>query len=80
MGQAANVIDRSGIVHTAYRDGMEQIAKLIPYLRQRKECANMYLNEDFKSDDMRKRSQDSLFEQIQHYNKAILIILGIEIE
>lgn len=70
-----NLIDRNKIVHAAYRDNLETIAQIIPYLRERHMAAKKYLNYTYLDQE---KAHDALFEHIQHCNKEIAAILGIK--
>jgi hypothetical protein len=70
--QALRGLSDDEIVCSAHRDGMETIAKIIPYLRERRESADRYIKGTYSEPTKR-----MLVEHIQHCNKAIGLILGI---
>jgi hypothetical protein len=75
MGQAIeNVINRSQIVHIAYRDNIDTIAQIIPYLRERHMAAKKYLTVPYEDQE---KAYEALFQHIQSCNKSIAEILGI---
>jgi hypothetical protein len=76
MGQAlANILRKDDVIHSAYRDNLNTIAMLIPYLRDRQMAADKYLNRNYEDPQ---KAKDALFNHIEYCNKQIAVILGIE--
>lgn len=78
MGQAVqNIINRDEIVHAAYGDNTETIARLIPYLQERYRAAKNYLTTPYVD---QQAAEKALFEIIEACNKSIAEILGITVD
>jgi hypothetical protein len=77
MGAAANIVNRSAIVHAAYKDNFKTLLELGGYLIERQQAAKEYLTYVYEDPETVK---NALFEHIQFCNKAIATILGIDNE
>lgn len=75
MGEIQSALDRETKITIAHLDGLSTIAKIIPYLRERKESADRIINGIYNEE-----GQKACFDHIEFCNKKIAIILGITTE